>query len=159
MKVSFENGVGTYSGKYDEVVYQAWYNGTLCLARKYAYPTLSQIHEDMREIGENLNNVYLAADERYIADFKAYAARNTKEHRPRAKRLLSMMPTSKSLFVKCMWLWKKSDPEHVDLKTVTVADIVTLASPLFTVADCVREGYLKRVSGWELLNHEIVGEP
>lgn len=155
MKVSFENGVGTYSGKYNEVVYQSWYHGRLCYARKYTYPTLGAVHDTMAAIAVNLNKVYLEAEPLYLQDLKTYAARNARENLPRAKKLLHRMPTSKSIFVRCMWLWHLSEAEAVDLATVTSEDIMTMNSPVQSVALCVAAGYLKKVSGYEALTHTV----
>ncbi|PKN73136.1 MAG: hypothetical protein CVU50_03790 [Candidatus Cloacimonetes bacterium HGW-Cloacimonetes-3] len=159
MKVSFENGVSTYSGKYKEVVYQTWFRGRLCYARKYAYPVLGVTHQEMREIALNLNTLYLDADSRYVSDLKAYAEKNKRENLPKVTLELHKMPSSKALFIHCMWDWYKSDPTHVDLKTVTLSDIVTLDSPVQTVAKCVNAGYLKRVTGYADYTHPIVDTP
>ena len=159
MKVTFENGVATYSGKYDEVVYQSWYRNRLCIARKYAYPTLGAVHEQMKAIASNLNNLYLQADALYISDLKAYARKNAIEHFPKAKALRSVMPNAKSIFIKCMWEWQQSDPEHVELSSVNMEDIVQLQSPLKTVKACIDAGYLKRVSGYDSYIHPITTGP
>ncbi len=156
MKVSFENGVASYSGKYDEVVYQQWFNGRLCYARKYKYPTLGRVHEELKEISQNLNLLYQTADSLYLADLKAYAAKNSVQNRPRVKQFLHKMPSSKALFIKCMWDWYHSDPTHIDLKTVSLADIITLDSPVETVSKCVTAGYLKQVTGYTEFTHPIV---
>lgn len=155
MKVGFENGVATYSGKYLEIVYQNWFDNRLCYARKYTYPTLSSQNQEIREIGQNLNKVYTEANAAYIADFKAYAEKNSRENRSKTKKFLHKMPSSKSLFVQCMWAWYHSDPEHVNLKTVTIADIVTLDSDVRTVKRCVEAGWLKKVTQYETYNHDI----
>ena len=157
MKVAFENGVSTYSGKYKEVVYQAWFSERLCYARKYAYPTLGEVHEIMAGISRNLNALYLQANELYVKDFKTYAQKNAKVHLPKASGLLHKMPSSKSLFIHCMWCWQKSDPEHVDLKTVTITDMVTAGSPAVSVKKSVEAGYLKQVSDYASLDHSIDG--
>ncbi len=159
MKVGFENAVAYYSGKYDEVVYQDWFHGKLCFARKYAYPELGKVHEDMRQIGLNLSSLYDEADPLYITDLKAYAKKNYNQNRTSIKRLMHKMPSSKALFIHCMWVWYKSDPTHIDLKTVTLSDIMTLDSPVQTVAKCVTAKYLKRVAGYTAYTHPIVATP
>ncbi|MDY0151573.1 MAG: hypothetical protein RBS43_04805 [Candidatus Cloacimonas sp.] len=60
MKVLFENGVGAYSGKYDQVVYNSWFDGLLCYARKFRYPTLVEAHEILRDI--SLNWIFLTRE-------------------------------------------------------------------------------------------------
>jgi hypothetical protein len=159
MKVGFENAVAYYSGKYDEIVYQEWFKGKLCFARKYAYPELVKVHEDMRAIGLNLSLLYNLADPLYISDMKAYAKKNYTQNRTSIKRLMHKMPSSKALFVSCMWQWYKSDPVHVDLKTVTLDDIITLDSPVKTVKKCVEANYLRRVTGYEAYTNLIKTAP
>ena len=66
-----------------------------------------------------------------------------------------MMPTSKSLFIHCMWEWSLTDPSHVDLKTVTISDMITLSSPVIKVRECVIAGYLKKVTGYDSLDNSI----
>jgi hypothetical protein len=155
MKVAFKNGVSTYSGKYKEVVYQTWFGGRLCYARKYAYPILGEVQENMKEISTNLNGIYLLANPAYVEDLKAYAEKNSRENLPKVTRNLHKMPSSKSLFIHCMWEWYRSDPTHIDLKTVTLTDIVTLDSPVCKVRECVDAGYLKRVTNYDQYENPI----
>jgi len=155
MKVEFENGVSSYSGKYKEVVYQAWFDGQLCYARRNFYPTLGTVHAVLRQVAANLNSLYLAADEAYRQDLCTYARKNYTQNRPSQKALMHKMPTAKSLFIRCMWLWSKSEEGHVDLKTITISDMVTLGSPACKVSTCVTAGYLQRVSGYESLDNSI----
>ena len=156
MKAAFENGVSTYSGKYDEVVYQSWFRGRLCYVRKYAYPTLGEVHENMKNISLNLNSLYMTANPLYVADLKAYAKKNQSQNVSRIKENLHKMPSSKSLFIHCMWMWYDSDPTHVDLKTVTLADIMLMDAPVQTISKCVDAGYLRRVKGYDTYTNEIV---
>jgi len=155
MKVEFENGVSSYSGKYKEVVYQAWFDGQLCYARRNFYPTLGTVHEELKQVAVNLNNLYLAATEAYRQDLSTYARKNATENRPRVKKFLHKMPSAKSIFIKCMWEWHKKDPQHVDLKTVTITDMVTLGSPVCKVSTCVSNGFMKKVSDYEALDSNI----
>jgi hypothetical protein len=109
----------------------------------------------MRLIALNLDSLYKDANPLYIGDLKSYSAKNSKEHKPRIKEKASTMPSAKSLFIQCMWAWQKTDPEHIDLKSVTIDDMVTMSSPVCQVVKCVDEGYLKRVSGYTEYTHEI----
>lgn len=159
MKVSFENGVATYSGKYKEVVYQSWFSNRACYVRRYATPMSTVSQEDMKEISLNLNGLYLGAQSLYVTDLRAYAAKNQRENLPNSSSALHKMPSSKALFIHCMWMWHRTDPTHIDLKTVSLDDIMTLESPVQTVAKSVNAGYLKRVKGYEAYTHPIVVNP
>ena len=156
MKVTFENGVGAYSGKYDQVVYNSWNDGLFCLARKFRYPTLVLVHENLAAIAANLDALYKEADPLYITDLKAYARKNAKENFKKIKERAHPMPSSKALFIHCMYLWQKTDPTHIDLKTITLSDMMTLESPVCKVVNAVDAGYLKRVSGYKDYDHPIV---
>lgn len=155
MKVAFENGVSTYSGRYLEVVYQSWYSDRLCYARKNFYPTLGEQHQHMAAIAEHLNSLYLLADPLYVQDFKDYAKENQSQNLPKAKEKLHKMPSAKSLFISCMWQWQKSDPTHIDLATVSIDDIISMESPVQMVMKCVEAGYLKRVKDYASYTHPI----
>ncbi|GAB1366516.1 hypothetical protein MASR1M36_13870 [Candidatus Cloacimonadaceae bacterium] len=128
MKVTFGNGVSTYSGKYDQVVYLSLYNGLLCLGRRFRLPTETEQNIEIGEIGTNLDNLYKEADPLYISDLKSYAAKNSKEHAPKYVERAHPMPSSKALFIHCMYMWQKTDPTHIDLKTITLSDMMTLES-------------------------------
>lgn len=155
MKVAFSNGVSTYSGKYLEVVYQSWFDGRLCYGRRHFTPTFGDQHQHMALVSKNLNKIYLMADPQYVQDFKTYAAKNQRQNLPHDIDKLHKMPSSKSLFIKCMWEWYRSDPTHIDLTSVSIDDIISMESPLITVKKCVLAGYLKTVTDYLSLDHPI----
>lgn len=156
MKVFFENGVAAYSGKFAEVIYMTTLNNRLCLARKYTYPELGAVHAELGEISRNLNKLYLEVNSLYLNDLKLYAKKNKKENLPKAKNQLHPMPSAKALFVQIMWAWSLEDPEHVNLKSITLADVVSLESPCRTVKESIEAGYLAKVRAYSDLNHPIV---
>lgn len=155
MKVAFNNGVSSYSGKMEEVVYQSWFNSRLCYGRKYVYPKLGLVHQKMKTVSLNLDKVYKGVQEHYLEDLKSYSEKNARENLPKAVKFLHKMPSSKSLFIHCMYEWQKSDPSHVSLDTITIEDIVLLDSPVRTILGCINSGYLKRVTGCSSYTHDI----
>lgn len=155
MKVKFSNGVSSYSGKLDEVVFTSWYQGRLCIVRKYSYPSLGANNSLMGAIIRNLNQIFDQANPLYREDFKTYAKQNGKENLPKANANLHQMPSARALFVKCMWMWHKSDPGHVDLETISLDDIISMESPVCSVVKCVNAGFLKKVRNYANLNHQI----
>lgn len=156
MKVSFNNGVSSYSGKYGEVVYSSWYNNRLCIGRQYVYPSLGEPHQLMSEISKHLNDLYKEADPLYIQDLKTYAEKNARQNLPKSSKHLRQMPSSKSIFIKIMWAWYDSDPMHIDLKTISLADIISLESPARSVSKAVDAGYLKTVTNYTQLDNLIL---
>jgi hypothetical protein len=142
MKVKFKFGIETYSGTVDGMTYGSYRDDKLCIGREYVYPTITANNNDKGAMVQNLAKVYQAADPDYIADLKAYCVRNGMENVPKDK----LVPTAFSMFLKMMYAWYESDPAHVDLKTVTVADIVALDADVRTIARAVTAEFLPYVS-------------
>jgi len=138
MKVLFKKNIRCYSGLNDELVYQAFRKGRVCIGRDYVYPKLTENNHMKGKIVRNLASVYHDASEFYIDDLKTYAERNGRENTPKNK----LIPTAFALFLKMMYAWYESDPEHIDLTTVTVADIVAMEAPVKTIAGAVEAEFL-----------------
>jgi hypothetical protein len=65
------------------------------------------------------------------------------------------MPSAYNFFMKLMYAWQESDPEHVDLSTVTIADIVAMDADVRTVARAIGAMYLRRVRPYADLTSDI----
>ncbi len=148
MKVKFKYGIRTYSGTVDEMTYGSYRKGAICIGRKWVYPTLSEHSQTLGDILKNLGVLYRSCDEDYLADLKTYAVKNGKEN----VRYNQLVPTAYAIFMKLMFAWKKSDPEHVDLATISLGDIVMAEAPVLTIKDTVDYDLLARVSDYEDLN-------
>lgn len=151
MKVKFKYGIKTYSGLADEMVYGSYRDDNLCIGRVYVYPTLTENNHNKGKILTNLASVYRAAAETYITDLKRYATLNGQENVPKNQ----LVPSSFSMFLKMMYAWYASDPTHVDLETVTVADIVSGDADVRNISRAVEAAFLPLVSTYEDLNHNI----
>ncbi|PKN72579.1 MAG: hypothetical protein CVU50_06905 [Candidatus Cloacimonetes bacterium HGW-Cloacimonetes-3] len=158
MRVTFINGVKAYSGKLGEMVFYNHYNYLLCQVRQFTYPTLGENHLKMKDIFLHLNELYLEANADFRDDLKTYALYNSRENVSRIPSLRHKMPNAKTLFTQCMWKWAKEHPESVDLKTVTLTDMLAIDSPVCRVCTCVNAGYIKKVTGWERLD-KIISTP
>ncbi len=153
MKVKFKYGIKTYSGTVDEMVYGSYRHDNLCIGREYVYPTLTANNHLKGTITKNLADVWSKVDEDYNADFKAYCLRNGQENvAPDA-----LIPSAFSMFLKMMFAWQESDPEHVDLTEVTIADIVALDADVRTVARAVTAEFLPSIEDASDLTHDIQG--
>ena len=150
MKVYFKKNIRCYSGLNDELVYQAFRNRKVCIGRDFVYPVLNANHHLKGDIVKNLASVYHNASENYVDDLKTYCVRNG-QNVPKDK----LIPTSFSMFLKMMYAWYESDTEHVDLTTVTVADIVTLDADVRTIARAVEAGFLPMVTLYDDLTSGI----
>ncbi len=151
MKVTFNYGFRTYSGKLDNMVYGSYRHGNLCLGRKFVYPVLTANNHEKGSIIKNLATVFHAASVGYIADLKTYCQRNGKENvAPDA-----LIPSAFSMFLKLMWAWYESDPTHVDLEVVQISDIIALDADVRTLARAVNAGFLPYISTSADLTNDI----
>jgi hypothetical protein len=151
MKVLFKKNIKSYSGENDELVYQAFRDGWVCIGRDYGIPTYTATNQELGTIGKNLSRVFKAINADYVTDLKIYAQRNGKENVSR----YDLIPGAYALYVKMMFAWQKSDPLHVDLATVTVGDIITLDADVRTVMRAIDAGYLANVSLYSDLTADI----
>jgi len=150
MKVTFKYGIKTFSGTIDEMVYGSFRDDNLCIGREYVYPKITDNNHEKGESVKNLALVYHEASPDYIQDLKTYATRYGKTL-PKDK----LLPTAFALFIKMMYAWQASDPTHVDLKAVTIADIVALDADVRTIARAVDAEFLPYVSVSDDLINEI----
>ena len=150
MKYVFEWPVRTLSGTRDKTTYMSFWD-YICIGRTWVMPAATPQQETLTKISQNLRLVWKDANPLYKADFKTYA------NKFRTEKLKPWVfpPRSYSIFIDLMYAWRDSDPTHVELSTVTIADIVSLNAPVRTVSDSVDTGLLVPVSGYTLLNNNI----
>ena len=151
MKVKFKFGIKTFSGTAEEMTYGSYAKNTLCLGRQYVKPMLTANNAHMGAIGKNLASVFRAANAAYVNDFKTYATRYSKQHFAWGKK----SPTAFTLFVRMMWAWAATDPTHIDLTAITVADIVTRDADVRTVKRAIDASYLLVVNPYNDLTSDI----
>lgn len=151
MKVQFRKNIRSYSGKNEDMVYLSYKNGWVCIGRDFVYPKLNENHTLMGKVGSNLANVYRHVSPAYQQDLKIYAERYDEQHvSPK-----EIAPKAYFLFVKMMHAWRKSDPEHVDLTTMTVADIVAADADVITIYRAIENDFLRRVTLYQDLTSNI----
>jgi len=151
MKVKFKYGIRTYSGTLDEMTYGSYRKHTVCLGRRYVVPTETEQNITMGEILKNLGSVYRDTSGEYQDDLKLYSSRNARQN----VKYNQLPPTPYSIFVKMMFAWQESDPEHVDLATITVGDIVLADAPVISIASAVEADLLKRVTNYSELDNPM----
>jgi hypothetical protein len=155
MKVFFKYGYSAFSGKLENLVCQSWFDGRLCLGRRFTYPEITANNTHIGAIGKNLGIVFKGAAAGYITDLKTYCKRNKQEHMPRNVELLHPMPGPLPIFMKMMFAWYDSDPTHVDLSTVTIADIVALDADVRNISRAIGAGFLPTIKVYADLTHNI----
>jgi hypothetical protein len=151
MKVKFKFGIKTYSGLADDMVYGSYRDDNLCIGRVYVYPTLTQNNHDKGKAVSNLAGIFRDAGADYLADLKKYATRNGQENVPKDK----LIPSAFALFMKMMYAWQKSDPTHVDLTTITIADIVSADADVRNISRAVEAEFLPLIATFDDLTHNI----
>lgn len=150
MKVIFKYGIKTFSGTVNNMVYGSYKKGTLCYGRDYVKPKLTENNIQKGKIMRNLASVYKNASSAYKQDLGIYADRYAVKA-PQDK----LPPNGYALFIKMMFAWLESDPEHVDLTTVAIADIVAADAPVRTIAGAITEELLPLVRLFADLTSDI----
>ncbi|MDD2230218.1 MAG: hypothetical protein PHY48_12495 [Candidatus Cloacimonetes bacterium] len=146
MKVQFKYGIKTYSGTADDMTYGSYRDGNVCIGRKYVSPRITTQNTSMGAKLKNLADIYGDVNVGYKTDLKAYAGKY-EAHVPKHK----LAPTAFAIFVKMMFLFTKLDEGHIDLATLTYADLQTVGTDIASIADAVDNGYLPSVTGADLL--------
>ncbi|HPI25357.1 MAG TPA: hypothetical protein PLO57_02750 [Candidatus Cloacimonadota bacterium] len=151
MKVTLKYGIATYSGTIDDITFGSYKNDTLCIARKWVMPRLTDQNTEMSAIAKNLSTLYGLCSTDYKADLKTYAYQYGKEHSAKDK----LAPNAYSIFIKMMFAFQKGNEASVTLDTITYSDIQSLFPDITTVGGAVDSGYLPNVEGAELLDAEM----
>ena len=152
MKVLFNYAVRTYSGTIDNMVYGSYQKNMFCIGRKYIYPTLTDNNKDFGKVAENLADCYNDTSGAYQDDVKDYAGRLKTKIGQKAKKLAL---TSYAIFIRMMYAWQASDPDHVDLATITVGDIVLADAPVLTVATAIEADLMPKVPDYFELDNPM----
>jgi len=151
MKVKMNYPVRTLSGTVDDTVFGSFNHGGYCQSRKYVVPTYTTNNQHVGAIGKNLKNVYKAVNADYLRDLKTYCVRNKKQNIPWNRKA----PASLMVFIAMMYAWAKTDPTHIDLSAITIADIVTRDADVRTIKRAIDAGYLRTVNPYADLTTDI----
>jgi len=125
------------------------------IQRNYVYPTLTaNNHQKGAEYKNLAQGVWANASVAYKGDFAIYASRFYSENKDLPN---NKIPVNNAFgqFVRGMYNWRDSDPQTVDLETVTVADMVALDTEMQTVATAVAMGWLPIVETYLDLDSPI----
>ena len=148
MKVTLEKGLGSYTGRYGELVYcHVKANGSI-YSRRMVYPELTQQNE---KVGSISSRIYgLKPSEGYKLDLGYYLLgyNALKENRDRQLRSWS------SLYLRIMYRMAELHPE-IDLKQITREEIFANELPCRSVKTAVLAGLIPEVPGWEIYDREM----
>ena len=129
------------------------------IQRNYVYPTLTaNNHLKGSEYKNVANAVWPGINPAYITDMQTYAQRFYSENRDLPNYVI---PVNNSFgqFMRLMYNWRDSDPETVDLSTVTAADIFALEPDFMTVEAAILAGFLPTIDTFDDLTASIDPTP
>lgn len=147
MKVKFNFGIGAFSGTIKEGVYKMCKGNTSSIMRLWVKPRRTVQNDLIGAVGANLGNLWKNdASAGYKADMKEYAQRYYGENiDPNG---FDPSRSTYGFFTKAMWNWQADDPEHVDLSTVTGADVDSLGTKIASVKACIDNGMLPSITNF-----------
>jgi hypothetical protein len=138
MKVTLKYNLSSYSGTLNDMTYGSYKDGAVCIGRKWVQPATTPQQGELGKIAINLSDIYSEASAEWKADLKIYARKYGMEITPKNQ----LGPSGYALYVKMMYAWAASDPEHVTLDSLSLTDIQTLEAPVLSIADAVAEELL-----------------
>jgi len=148
MKVTFKYGIGTFQGKIDNSVFWPQKSGLASVMRKFTYPTLTSQNETIGLIGKNLALIWSQILSGWKADISTYAQRYYTQYG--SEDMFDPARSPYAFYTKVMWNWYKDDPDHIDLSTLTMEDIIaTGTDKIDTVMTCIENGYLRSIDMYE----------
>ena len=144
MKVTFKYGIGAFEGKIDNAVFWPQKSGLASVMRKFTYPKLTIQNERIGLIGKNLALIWRQIRSGYKADIYTYAQRYYAQYG--SEDMFDPARSPYAFYTKVMWNWYKSDPDHIDLSTVTMEDIeATATDKIDSVYYSIENGYLRSI--------------
>ncbi len=155
MKIKFRWGIKTFSGFADDMVYENCLNSKICIGRDYTYPTITVNNHQVGSIGKNLTTVYKGVSLGYAQDLAKYRVRLKQLGIPRNPLERKQVAGKLPLLFKMMYNWYDTDPEHINLSAVTIADIVALDAEVRTIKRAVEAGYLPMIPVYQDLTAGI----
>ncbi len=148
MKVKLEVRPTGLSGKIGELVYCYDRRTGTIIARRYAYP---KITEHNRKVGSASANLFkLNPSKGYKENLYFYVDRYNGLRENRNSRARSWV----NIYLKMMYAMAKADPT-LDLSTLTREEIQQRELPCLSLKRAIEAGLLPRVYGWEDFDKEI----
>jgi len=151
MKVKLKYGISTYSGTIDEITFSSYRNGTICIARKWVMPRLTDQNGRLGEIAQNLSELYGEISAGFKADLKRYAELYGQQKADKTK----LIPSAYAQFMKLMYAFAEGNGGSIDLSSITYNDIQTLFADIADMKTAIESGYLPDVKGSDELTEAI----
>lgn len=154
-KVKFNANIDYMTGRVGSTVMMPSDSKLFSISRNYVYPTLTADNHNKGAIMQNLKAMWADADSLYKADLKKYVTRY--------RALGLVLPNLKqkannafAYFVRLMWAQADLDPTHIDLLTVTCADINALDAAAKVIETAIEAGLLPMIPVYNDLTNSIV---
>lgn len=148
MKATFKYGIGAFSGKIDNAVFWSQKSGLASVMRKFTYPKLTIQNEKIGLIGKNLALIWHQILSGWKADIYTYALRYYTQYG--SEDMFNPASSPYAFYTKVMWNLSKSDPNNIDLSTVTLEDI-RATGEVECVRICIENGYLRPIDMYKEL--------
>lgn len=146
MKVIHSPSIRFMRGRESGSVYYEAPGQNFSIKRNYVYPTLTADNHTKGSKVKNLAyEIWPLASIEWKADLATYASRYYAENLNGPNYAIPVNNSFGNL-VKMMFAYEASDPTHVDLETITVADIVALDAEVRTIARAIVAGFLPLIS-------------
>jgi hypothetical protein len=150
MKYNFEWPMRTMSGTRDKTTYMSFWD-YICIGRRWVMPIATPQQATFAAIAKNLKTLWAGANPLYKDDFKTYAHKFKVEH----MSPYDFPPRSYAVFINMMYTWRDTDPTHIDLSTITIADIISTMAPVGAINKAVEAQLMLPVTDYETLNNLI----
>lgn len=147
MKVTFNYGIGAFSGTVKDGTYMPSKRRTFSIMRQWVDPARTAQNTEIGAVGSNLGILWHGANSDYKLEVKAYAELYYQNQE--SGDMADPATSGFALFTKALWAWQDANPSTVDLKTVNGEDILTIGEDVINIAACVTNGFLPAVPGWE----------
>lgn len=148
MRVGFEWGISSYSGRQQGVVFCHLRRENIVLVRKYVYPTLTEQNHKIGSTTANLHSIQ--PSEGYKEDLRNYLWRYNTLRENEGKYLRSWV----NLYLKLMRKMAKQD-SSIDLLTLTREEIYQRDLPCISVKRAVDAGLLPAVFDFKTMTREL----
>lgn len=145
MKVLFKYGIGAFSGTISDGVYSMTKNQTGSYMRKWVKPRLTSNNTLFGTIAKNLASVWADVSVGYKDDMSLYVDLWNTEHNDPNNPFSTRM-TSFGCWVRMMHLFHDLDEGHIDLSSITYADLLTVGSDIMNIAAAIENGYMDNVT-------------
>lgn len=152
-KVWYKFGIGAISGTLADGVHMPAKSLLVGYMRRWVMPTLTTNNALLGSISKNLASIWGNASADYRTDFGLYADRYAVQYDGEQQFNVNYSPYA--WFVQMMYAWRDSDPLHIDLTTVTVADIVLMDADVRTVERAIDAGYIRTIDTYDDLTNDI----